>query len=60
MFPYFTDRDAGGSENLENFLKFTWIVRGGARVLNQSECKSLSTAKNILPVNIGKSVRWNT
>lgn len=38
--PHFTDQDTGGSEKLENLLKFAWLVRGGARVLNPGVYKT--------------------
>lgn len=52
VFPRFTDQDTGASEKLQKLLKFTWLVRGGARVLNQGECetkdsKEHSTSKQL-------------
>lgn len=40
IFPRFTDQDTEGSEKLENLLKFTWLIRGGARVLNPGVYKT--------------------
>lgn len=40
VFPLFTAQNTGASKKLQKLLKFTRLVRGGARVLNQGVCET--------------------